>query len=430
MNTARTLMKAMATALLATGLLVGGVMWWDQPPALALEPAAAETPDLIERGRYLALAGNCAGCHTARGGAAYAGGRALATPFGNVYAGNLTPDARTGIGSWNHAQFWRAMHHGISADGRRLIPAFPYTEFTRITRADSNALFAYLRSLPAVAQPNPTHELRWPYGTPLALAAWRTAFFRPAVFEPDTTQTPSWNRGAYLVNGLGHCAACHGRRNALGAAEPEGFRGGQLPMRAWHAPALTQADEAGVADWPLDDIAALLRTGRSPRGWASGPMAEVVARSTQHLDMQDTLAMAEYLQKLPPTPAARPKAFTAEPARAAQGAKLYDEHCAQCHGAQGEGGRTAQGEGVVPALAGNRLVSMNPPANLVRAIALGGYGAPTATHPRPFGMPPFAHVLKDDDIGAVATFLRAQWGHQAAPVSASEVARWRGGADD
>jgi mono/diheme cytochrome c family protein len=422
--------RALATLLLTAGLLAGGVMWWDQPPPLEPEHTGSAAPGLVERGRYLSLLGNCAGCHTDRGGAAYAGGRALATPFGKVVAGNLTPDVATGIGSWSQAQFWRAMHHGFSADGRRLAPAFPYTEFTRITRADSDALFAYLRSLPAVSKPNPTHQLRWPYGTPLALAAWRTAFFRPAVFEPDATQSPSWNRGAYLVNGLGHCAACHGTRNALGAVEAHGFRGGQLPMRAWHAPALTRAGEAGVADWSLEDIAALLHTGRSARGWASGPMAEVVSGSTQHLNAQDLRAMAEYLQRLPATPPAAQKAFTAEPERAAQGAKLYEAHCAQCHGPQGEGGRTAAGQWVVPALAGNRLVGMNPPANLVRAIALGGYGAPTATHPRPFGMPPFTHVMKDDEIGAVVTFLRSQWGHRAAPVSASEVARWRGGAED
>ena len=431
----RTLMRALAVLSGAAALAVAGVLWLDRAEPLDEAPAEAQaaTPDAtqLERGRVLALAGNCVACHSARGGVPYAGGRALGTPFGTVYAGNLTPDAETGLGRWTPAQFWRALHHGRGADGRRLVPAFPYTETTRITRSDSDALYAWLRTLPAVVQQNRPHELRWPYGSELALAAWRVLFFRPGEWQAVAAQTPEWNRGAYLVNGAGHCVACHGGRNALGATADGGFGGGLVPTRNWYAPAFTRAAEASVADWPLDDIVALLRDGAAPRGRAIGPMAEVVTRSTQHLPAADLRAMAVYLKSLPvEAPAATPSFVPADAARLARGAQLYVDQCATCHGRSGEGGALPDGRLVVPALAGNRLVTMDPPANLVRAIALGGWGAPTAGRARPFGMPPFAHVLSDDEIGAVASYLRSSWGARASPLSAFDVARWRGGGDD
>lgn len=430
------LLQGLALLLALAALLAGGTLWLDGEQPLQDSAPATVTPELLERGRVLALAGNCAACHTARGGAPYAGGRAIGTPFGNVYAGNLTPDAATGLGRWTPAHFWRALHHGQGADGRRLVPAFPYTEFTRITRADSDALFAWLRTLPAVQQPVPAHELRWPYGTPLALAAWRLAFFRAAEFVPDAAQSAEWNRGAYLVNGAGHCVACHGGRNALGGTADAGFGGGLIPTRNWYAPAFTRAGEASVAGWPVEDVVSLLRTGAVPGKPAGarvmGPMAEVVMRSTQHLPVADLRAMAVYLKSLPQQPDPPPLPLR-EPGLAAQrvqqGAALYRDHCAACHGDAGEGGQLPSGEWAAPALAGNRLVTQEPAANLVRAIALGGFGAATQARPRPFGMPPFVHVLSEGQMADVATFLRRSWGAQASPVDPLDVARWRGGVD-
>lgn len=418
---------------LAGGLLALAAMALGAPLALDPVPDAdtaappAATAAQVALGRQVALAGNCAGCHTERGGAPYAGGRGIGTPFGTVYAGNLTPDADTGLGRWSAAQFRRALRHGVGADGRRLVPVFPYTETTKITDADADALFAFLRSLPPVKQARPAHALRWPYGTQAALAAWRLAFFRAGPWQDDTTRSAEWNRGAYLVNGAGHCVACHGGRNALGGTADAGFGGGLIPTRNWYAPAFTRAAEASVADWPLDDIVALLRTGSAPRGRAIGPMAEVVVQSTQHLPDADLRAMAVYLKSLPVEPVApRAAAPAGLPEVLAQGAKLYTDHCAGCHGDDGEGGQLPDGRRVVPALAGNRLVGMDPPVNLVRAIALGGFGAPTQAQPLPFGMPPFAHVLDDAQMAAVATHLRTRWGAGAAPVSAFDVSRWRG----
>lgn len=420
---------------LAAMLLLAGPLVLDGPQPLQEQPAEASSPAQLERGRVLALAGNCAACHTARGGAPFAGGRAIVTPFGMVYAGNLTPDPDTGLGRWSAAQFWRALHHGQGADGRRLVPAFPYTEFTRITRSDSDALWAWLRALPPVRQANLGHELRWPYGTPWALAAWRVLFFKPGELPHDPSRSAEWNRGAYLVQGPGHCVACHGGRNALGATADAGFGGGFIPARNWYAPAFTKASEASVAAWSIDDVVALLRTGAAPQGRAIGPMAEVVVRSTQHLPEADLRAMAVYLKALPQQPDAAPVVLD-DPARlqalgtqVAQGAELYREHCAGCHGAAGEGGQLPSGEWAAPPLAGNRMVRQEPAANLVRVIALGGFGAATQARPRPFGMPPFAHVLSEPQMAAVSSFLRRSWGAQASPVDALDVARWRGGSD-
>ncbi|QAZ40244.1 alcohol dehydrogenase [Methylibium sp. Pch-M] len=399
----------------------------ESPPADDAAPFVA-TPQQVERGAYLARAGNCAGCHTARGGAAYAGGLAIETPFGTVFSSNLTPDPATGLGRWSAAHFWRAMHHGRSMDGRLLYPAFPYTDYTLVTREDSDALFAYLRSLPPVAQARPAHALRFPYDTQAALAVWRALYFEPARFEPEADRPAEWNRGAYLVRGLGHCSACHTQRNALGASDlglPLG--GGLIPVQNWYAPSLRSADEAGVAEWSTQDVVDLLKTGRSARGSAMGPMAEVVARSTQHLDDADLNAMAVYLQSLPQHGARRPRTAHADAAAAAspgsRGAKLYEQHCAQCHGPAGEGAA-----GLYPPLAGNRAVSMDSAANLIRIVQGGGYLPATAGNPRPFGMPPFAHVLDEADTAAVLSYVRGAWGNGAAPVTPLEVLRLRPGA--
>lgn len=388
----------------------------DEAPLPATAAARTAAPAAqVARGAYLARAGHCAGCHTARGGAAYAGGTAVPTPFGTLYAPNLTPDPATGLGGWSEAAFWRALHNGRSADGRLLAPACPYPNFTRVSRSDVADLFAYLGSLPPVVQPRRAHDLRWPYGTQAALAVWRALYFRPG--------SPPADRGEYLVAGLGHCSACHGQRNAWGATDGAlDLRGGAIPMQGWIAPALDDPLQAGVADWPLEQVVALLKTGANDRAVVSGPMAMVVARSTQYLDDTDLQAVARFLQALPqrhspPAPAPR-----ADAATLALGARLYERQCADCHGLQGQGSPP-----LVPALAGNRAVTMAAPDNLLRVILGGGFGPATAGRPHPHGMPPFATLLSDAEIAAIASHLRASWGHTAAPVTALEVNHQRGG---
>jgi mono/diheme cytochrome c family protein len=379
--------------------------------------SAAATP--AARGEYLARAGNCGACHTAPDSPPFAGGRAIGTPFGTVYSSNLTPDPATGIGSWSAEDFWRAMHEGRSRDGRLLNPTFPYPNYTRISRTDSDAILAYLRALPPASRPNRAHTLRFPFGTQWALAAWRALFFKPGALPQDTASSAEWNRGAYLVRGLGHCDSCHAERNAFGATrDGEALSGGQLPASNWYAPSLASPREAGVADWPIEEIVRLLKTGVSAGATVVGPMAEVVYRSTQYLDEADLRAMAVYLKSLPRHPAPAGTA-AAVPTPPRQGDALYRRHCADCHGDQGEG------RGSYPRLAGNRAVTMDSPQNLLAIVLAGGFAPSTAGNPRPFGMPPFSHQLDDDAIAAVLTHVRSAWGNAAAPVSAPQVQRAR-----
>jgi mono/diheme cytochrome c family protein len=381
----------------------------------------APTAEQVRSGGYLALAGDCVACHTARGGAPYAGGRAIDTPFGRVYSTNLTPDPHTGLGSWSSDDFWRALHNGRSKDGRLLYPAFPYPSFTQVSRTDADAMFAYLRTLPAVEQPNRAHELRFPYDNAVALAIWRALFFRPGVFEPDAGRTAEWNRGAYLVRGLGHCDACHAGRNVLGAVSHSLELGGALiPAQNWYAPPLAAGSAGGVADWHPADLIELLRSGISRSGSVMGPMAEVVYRSTQHIEDADLRAIATYLASLR-RPAAPPRAAgSRSEATMTRGARIYGDHCADCHGREGEGAFPAY-----PPLAGNRTVVADPPSNPIHAVVNGGYAPATRANPRPYGMPPFVHVLSEAQIADVLTYIRGAWGNDAPAVTPFDVQRYR-----
>jgi len=418
------------TAALALGivlvLVASTVAWqlWPLPVAGNAVPVAgaSASPALIARGAYLARAGNCMACHTARGGTPFAGGRGIDTPFGSVFSSNLTPDPATGLGRWSAAEFWHAMHHGRSRDGRLLYPVFPYTNYTEVSREDSDALHAFLQSLAPALQPATPHTLRWPFNTQAALALWRALYFRPGTYQSDAAQTADWNRGAYLVRSLGHCSACHSTRNALGANNtPLDLAGGLIPMQNWYAPSLTSAQEAGVADWPTSEVVSLLKTGVSARGSVLGPMAEVVLHSTQHLSDADLEAMAVFLKALPSTALASTARAASGPSTApVAGAKLYEKHCAQCHGKQGQGV-----PGAYPPLAGNRAVTMATSANLVQVVLNGGYPPATAGNPRPYGMPPFVLVLNDGDLAVVLTHIRQSWGNQASVVTPLEVNRMR-----
>jgi mono/diheme cytochrome c family protein len=388
----------------------------DVPP---LTPPAG---DSVARGAYLVRAGNCMACHTERGGAPFAGGRAIETPFGTAYASNITPDKSTGIGEWSSSQFWRALHNGRSRDGRLLYPAFPYPNYTLVTRADADAMFDFLRSVKPVARENTPHRLRWPYSTQAALAVWRAMYFSPAGQAEDAAQSAEWKRGAYLVRGLGHCSACHTTRNMLGASsDMMDLSGGLIPMQNWYAPSLASPGEAGLHEWEPAQIVRLLKAGVADRGTVLGPMAEVVLHSTQHLSPADLRAMAVFLKALPrnPVEAAEPRA--AGTRLAERGAKVYEKQCAQCHGDKGDGV-----PGAYPPLAGNRAVTLPVTANLVQVVLGGGFPPATADNPRPFGMPPFATLLSDDDVAAVISHIRGAWGNKAGAVSEFDVSQQRG----
>ncbi len=426
----RLLRHSLGLLLAGVTLLAAGVAWHNWGDLLT-SPQTGQAPDTsaptVQRGEYLVRAGNCIACHTARGGAPLAGGRAIDTPFGAVYSSNLTPDAETGLGRWSAQDFWNALHHGRSRGGRLLAPAFPYEHTSLLSREDTDAMFAWLRSQPPVRQPQPAHTLVWPLGTQPALALWRTLFFAPQPFTPDPRQSAEWNRGAWLVQGLGHCAACHSPRNALGASGGVAdLSGGLMPVVNWYAPDLLSEREAGLASTPLADIVRLLQTGRNAQASVSGPMAEVVQHSLQHLRADDLQAIAVYLRsraQQAPREAARQSPPPVRASVAEQGARVYERHCATCHGEQGQGA-----PGIYPALAGNRAVLLADPTNLVQSVLYGGFAPSTAGHPRPFGMPPFVLELEDRDIAAVLTHLRMALqaeGSKAGEVTPLQVNRIR-----
>ena len=471
----RRIFAALAAFLVLLFIIACSLLLRDMYAADLIATQAINTPPKVEnkgekrddsalqRGAYLAKVGNCAACHTARGGAAFAGGKAISTPFGTVYTSNITPDAATGIGQWSADAFYRALHEGRSADGHLLTPAFPYPNYTHVTRADSDDLHAYfMYGVAPVAQANKAHDLPFPFNTQVALAFWRTLFFEkvdentaknvvetninniatqaintPAIGinEGVKTENSDIQRGAYLVRGLGHCSACHAERNALGASINDRlgnqFLGGALmPMHDWYAPSLVDPAEAGVAHLPRQDVVALLKTGIAPNASMLGPMAEVVAGSTQFWTDADLQATAAYLQSLPQLAVKNSTKSTAsdksKPVLFDKGAELFTKHCATCHGEQGQGMRV-EGSIALPALAGNRAITLPNSTNLVRILLAGGYAPSTTGNPRPFGMPPFVHVLGDEDIAAVTTYIRNAWGNQAASVTAADVVRQRRG---
>jgi mono/diheme cytochrome c family protein len=403
---------AMIVALSLLGMvLLSQLIVQDVKPTNERTSTELLAPQMVQRGAYLARVGNCAACHTARGGLPFAGGKSIDTPFGMVFTSNITPDRRTGIGTWTAADFWQAMHLGRSKDGRLLNPAFPYPEYTRITREDSDAIFVYLLSVPPVQQTNRPHALRFPYNTQAALAVWRTLFFSPAPFEPVQGQSEEWNRGAYLVTGLGHCQSCHAPRNAFGATSSKlDLSGGLIPMQSWYAPSLTSPDEGGLQDWSIAEIMQLLQSGKTANGSTLGPMAEVVFSSTQHLNDNDLRAMAHFLKELPRQESAKADEKLTNPEGQKIGQSIYKNQCAQCHGDNGEG------SGDYPALVGNRTVIMNSSVNLVQIILSGGFTPTTKGNPRPYGMPPFRHSLTDSEVAAVATYVRSAWGNDAGAV--------------
>ncbi|WP_310567410.1 cytochrome c [Hydrogenophaga sp.] len=416
------LRAAFGVCLLGCALLAAAIGWQlraDALPHVSNVPTASA--EQLDRGAYLARAGNCMACHTARGGQPYAGGRFIDTPFGRVVAGNLTPDAQTGLGLWSPQAFRRALHDGRSRDGRLLVPAFPYTHTTLLSDADVDALYAHLRQLPPVQQAQPAHALRFPYNTQAALALWQILRFQPQRFVPDAARSAEWNRGAYLVNGLAHCAACHGSRDPMGGLR-QAFGAADMPDGRWFAPSLRDPAQGGVQAWPTERIVALLRDGSvaDAPGHATmmGPMAEVVFHSTQHLRADDLRAMAVYLKDLPAQAEPVPEVEPAAPAQMDLGQRLYKQHCADCHGAQGQGA-----PGAYPPLAGNRAVVMTSPVNAVQAIVSGGFAPATAGHPQPYGMPPFRTVLTPAEIAAVASFVRQSWGNRAGAVSSLDVQR-------
>jgi nicotinate dehydrogenase subunit B len=405
---------ATAAALVAGGIgIAAAILPWRSIAPIERPDASVFSTATIERGRQLAALGDCATCHTSINGVLNAGGRPIETPFGVIYSTNITPDVKTGIGNWSYPAFERAMREGIHRDGRHLYPAFPYTHFAKASDADLQALYAFLMAQAPVGSENRSHALVFPFNWRPLLAGWNALFHRAETFTPDPKQSAVWNRGAYLVEGLGHCGACHSPRNALGAEKAGAYLAGGF-ADGWEAPALTSLSRAPIP-WSEDELFAYLRTGRSRfHGVAAGPMTPIVAE-LKALPDEDVRAMAVYLASFnEPTAgttdqealAARLERETGSRIVAAspEGQRFYEGACAVCHEV---GGPPLFGSR--PSLALNSNVHAATPDNLIQVI-LHGIADPVSSD---LGyMPGFGDHLSDDQLAELVGYLRQQFAPQ------------------
>ncbi|HZZ35046.1 MAG TPA: c-type cytochrome [Caulobacteraceae bacterium] len=393
------------------------VATWAAPGA---HPAAVgeAIADPVARGRYLVLAGDCKACHTRAGGAPFAGGRPINTPFGAIYTANITPDRETGIGAWSGDEFYRALHHGVGRGGKRLYPAFPFPYFTHMTRADADDIRAYLMTVAPVSYVKPPNRLPFPLNLRFVMAIWDALFFHARTFQPDPARSAEWNRGAYLVQGPGHCGACHTPKNFLGAdKEKQRLQGGKLDN--WVALNLTGDPRRGLSAWSREDLVEYLRTGRNAQAAASGQMGEVIYFSTSRMSDADLGAIATFLKDLP-APAQPDRGSQPEAVTLRAGEAIYVDTCAACHRAGGDGVPR-----FFPPLKGDAALQATDPTTIVRIILQGTRSVPTPGTPAPLTMPSFAWKLTDAQIASVATYVRNSWGNAAPPVSPGQVAKLR-----
>lgn len=393
--------------------------------ALQVPAATQEKSDLIKQGEYVARLGDCIACHTAPNGRLMSGGLELKTPFGSVYSTNITPDTRTGIGTYSFEQFDRAMRKGVAADGRNMYPAMPYPSYAKIADEDMRALYAYLtRGVAPVSEPNKPAKMSWPFSIRWGLSLWNWAFLDDTPFKPDATRDAVWNRGAYLVQGLGHCGACHTPRG-IGFQEKamtqEGSNG-QLylageTVEGWRALSLRNL-------WTEDDTVLLLKTGQNRFASVSGSMVEVIHHSTQYFNDRDLTAIATYLKSLPPgkddlpmpaVPVNVAKSTVPGSLYSTRGGLGYVQFCVDCHRQDGAGVK-----GVFPSLARNPSIASSDPATLLHITLTGWKTAQTAAHKRVYTMPAFSR-LSDQEIAEILTFVRGSWGNNASPVNAAQV---------
>jgi len=372
----------------------------------------------IEKGRYLATVGDCAACHTLPGsGHDLAGGRAIETPFGSLLAPNITPDPVTGIGAWTDDEFVNALTKGTGRNGSHLFPAMPYTYYTKLTRDDALAIRAYLNTVPAVQNAVQADQLPFPLNIRAAMGAWNAMFFKAGEFKPVAGRSDEWNRGAYLVEGPGHCGMCHTPKNFLGGDKTSAPLQGYA-LQGWFAPNITNDKRRGLGAWPVDDVVAYLKTGHNATGFATGPMSETLNQSTSRMTDADLKAIAVYLEDQP----GQGDTASASPDRGVMksGGAIYADECAACHGADGHGQN-----GLIPALSHSAGVQQTDATSALRAVLRGARNVATDKAPTAPAMPAFAWVLNDDQIAAVVTYIRNAWGNNAPPVGASEARKAR-----
>ena len=388
------------------------------------KPENAAKPDLpagAATGKYVATAADCGSCHSAPGGKPFAGGAALKSAFGSLYAPNITQDVATGIGSWSKEDFERALRRGIRKDGSYLYPAMPYDSYTKMSAADMDALWAYMKTVPAVSNKVPANTLPFPLTIRSGLAVWQSLYFKPGPFEPVQSKSAAWNRGAYLVEALGHCGDCHTPRNVAQGLETQHSLGG-AKIEGWYAPDIGNDPLSKVAHWQTDALAHYLKTGVAPGNVKTfGPMQEVVHDSLAQLTESDLRAIAIYLKDQGgATQTVTVSKVKLLPDSLATGKRLYEDNCSSCHHSNGRGI-----PGVAPALAGNGAVTAGEPYNVIMALLegfppQGSWGA----------MGSFAHTFSDEQIADVTNYVRTAWGNGALPNATPwSIADWRKNAE-
>ncbi len=438
-------LRTLLLGLVVVAVIVGaGLAWYMLPPramgfagggSVALAdyrgpspigvPAELRSASLVERGKYLTEAADCAACHTATGGVPYAGGRAFRTPFGTLYSPNITADRETGIGSWTEADFIRAVHKGIAKDGSRLYPAFPYESYTLLADDDVKAIRAYLASLPPFHGAPPPNQMKFPFNQRWLMAFW-SFFYNPDTrFQPHPDRSPQWNRGAYMVEALAHCGDCHTPRNLGQALNNRRKFAGEV-VDGWRAYNITQDRDSGIGAWSDDQIADYLKTGHAVgRGSAGGPMAEAVEFSLSKIAPSDIQAMVSYLRSIPavssrdlPAPKAeaaseshREMAGGADP----RGKQVFEGACVSCHGWSGRSLLTPDAT-----LVGSRSVNDVAASNVALAV-LSGIDRPSPE----LSMPAFRRAYSDIEIAAVANYVTARFGTKGASLTAKDVAKLR-----
>jgi mono/diheme cytochrome c family protein len=376
--------------------------------------------DRIERGRYLAVLGDCAGCHTAARGAPFAGGVALQTPFGTLVAPNITSDPETGIGNMTNEEFLAVLHEGRGHDGKRLYPAMPYPAYTKMTDDEVLALRAYFATVAPVSNRVVSNQLPFPLNIRLAMTVWNGLNFTPGRYQPNPQKSAMWNRGAYIVEGPAHCGTCHTPKTLLGGDKNSAALTGAT-LQGWFAPDITNDQRKGIGGWSTDDLVQYLKTGTNKWTLASGPMAEAVSHSTSRMNDEDILAIATYLKDSGQSGAsARPEPVAAGNNAMRAGAAIYKDSCAACHKDSGEGEIN-----LFPRLAGSALVQSDDPTTLVRVVLHGTRSVSTAGAPTAPAMPAFDWRLEDAQVAAVLTYIRNNWGNAAGPVPAGAVASQR-----
>jgi mono/diheme cytochrome c family protein len=398
----------LATVILAVGL--GGVA----------SAQSHQSFDRVERGRYLTVLGDCGACHTAPGGAPFAGGLALQTPFGTLVAPNITPDQETGIGNMTNAEFLASLHDGRGRNGRRLYPAMPYPAYTKMSDEDVLDIRAYLATVAPVSNKVISNQLPFPLNIRLAMVFWNALNFAPGRYQPNPRKPAEWNRGAYIVEGAAHCGTCHTPKTVLGGDKTDNPLAGAT-LQGWYAPDITNDPRKGIGGWSKDDLVQYLKTGTNTWTLASGPMAEAVTHSTSRMTDEDISAIAAYLKDngtAGSTPKPNPVAANDDAMRA--GAAIYKDSCAVCHRDAGTGEAH-----LFPRFAGSALVQSDDPTTLVRVVLQGTRAVSTPTMPTAPAMPAFDWRLNDTQVAAVLTYIRNSWGNAATPVSPGAVASQR-----